>query len=139
MPRIAINPTFLPKPVAAFNRAYEFSIGDSRWLSISGTASVGPNCETLHAGDFKKQVEHTYSNIENILEQRSFRVSDVVKWRIYLKDITKYYDEFNEYRDAFFARHGISREMMGASVCVEAKICREELLVEIEAEAVKKR
>jgi len=139
MQRKAINPSFLPAPTAAFNRAFEVDFGDMVWLSISGTASVGTECQTLHVGDFKKQVTQTYSNIKGILLEHGYAVEDVVKWRVYLKDITKYYDEFNACRDSFFAENGISREKVGASVCVEAKICREELLVEIEAEALRKK
>lgn len=137
MKKEAINPPFLPAPVAAFNRAYEVTFDNCIWLSISGTASVGPECQTLHVGDFKKQVEQTYANIKGILDLRGFKITDIFKWRVYLKDIDRYYDEYNQYRDAFFAANNISREDMGASVCIEAKICREELLIEIEAEAVR--
>jgi len=137
MKKTSINPDFLPMSEAAFNRATEVDFGTYRWLSISGTASVGPERQTLYPDDFRSQVKQTYRNIVGILEERAYSVKDVIKWRVYLKDIYSHYDQFNVCRDSFFNEHNISREEVGSSVCVEAKLCREDLLVEIEAEAVK--
>jgi len=133
-----INPDFLPVPEASFNRAFEISFGEYTLLSISGTASVGPERETMYPDDFQAQVEQTYKNIVGILDERKFSLTDVVKWRVYLKDITRDYAEFNKARDAFFKRHNIMHEDVGASVCIEAKLCREDLLVEMEVDLFKK-
>lgn len=137
MEKRVINPTFLPQPDASFNRACEIELNGFKWLSISGTASVGPEKETLFEGDFERQVEQTYANIKGILRENGYRITDIIKWRVYLKDMSTYYDQFNSCRDRFFEDNGIGREGVGASVCVQAKLCREELLVEIEAEAIK--
>jgi enamine deaminase RidA (YjgF/YER057c/UK114 family) len=139
MKKRTINPSFLPSPKAAFNRACEIEIAGFKWLSISGTASVGPEKETLFENDFERQVEQTYENIKGILSENGYMITDIIKWRVYLKDMTTYYDEFNRCRDRFFKDNGIDREGVGASVCVQATLCREELLVEIEAEAIKEK
>ena len=133
-----INPEHLPAPKASFNRAFEISFGEYTLLSVSGTASVGPECQTMYPDDFNAQVEQTYKNIMGILAERNFSLYDVVKWRVYLKDISLYYDNFNVARDTFFKRHNIDRDGIGASVCVEAKLCREDLLVEIELDLLKR-
>ena len=133
-----VNPDFLPAPVASFNRALEVRIGEHTLLTLSGTASVGPELQTVCPDDFEGQVEQTYKNIIGILSERGFSLYDIIKWRVYLKDINKHYDAFNRARDSFFRNNNITRDNVGASVCVQAKLCREELLVEIEAEALKK-
>lgn len=137
MQREGINPDFLSVPEASFNRAHEVRLKDYTLLFISGTASVDPWRQTMYPGDFRAQVEHIYSNIFRILQSRGFELKDVIKWRVYLKDIKKFYAEFNICRDEFFRKHSIARNEFGASVCVEAKLCRDELLVEIEADALK--
>lgn len=137
MQKIAINPGFLPSPEAAFNRASEVKLGKYTLLLISGTASVGAQLQTMYPGDFKAQIECAYSNIYRILQSRGFAVKDVIRWRVYLKDIKKYYVQFNLCRNEFFCKHSIARSDFGASVCVEAKLCRNDLLVEIEADALR--
>ncbi len=127
----------LPAPEAGFPRGMELKTGNMRILIISGTSSVGPKCETMYPGDFEAQARHTLKNIKDLLSSRGFEVRDVIRWRIYLSDIAKYYDRFNKIRDEYFLNNGITRENMAASSCVEAKICREDLTVEIEADALR--
>lgn len=115
----------------------ELEMGKIKVLIISGTSSVGPGRKTMYPGNFEAQARHTYKNIKDILKHRNFEVKDVVRWRIYLKDIRAHYARFNKIRDGFFRKNGIKRKDMAPSTCVEAKLCREELSVEIEAVAVK--
>lgn len=56
---------------------------------------------------------------------------------VYLKNIDKHYSCFNKVRDEFFKENDIAREHSGASTCVEARLCRDNLLIEIEAVALK--
>lgn len=139
MKKTAINLDSLPAPSASFNRAVEVDLGKCKLLFISGTASVGPKLKTLHKGDFEAQTKHMYKNIKDILTSRGFKVKDVIKWKVYLKDITKYYNRFNKVRDSFFKENNVLRKDVGASACVEAKLCREDLLVEIESMALKEK
>jgi enamine deaminase RidA (YjgF/YER057c/UK114 family) len=46
----------------------------------------------------------------------------------------KDYEEFNEARTAFYAEQGL--EPLPASTGIEARLCREDLLIEIEAIAI---
>lgn len=137
--KTAVNLDSLPFPQASFNRAVEVALGGIRLLFISGTASVGPRRQTMSAGNFEAQARQTYKNIKDILKSRKLKVQDVVKWKIYLKDIDKYYERFNRIRDNFFKENRVTRRDMGASACVEAKLCRKDLLVEIEAIALKEK
>ena len=52
----------------------------------------------------------------------------------YLRDIDRDYEAFNEERTAFFKAQGL--DPLPASTGIEAKLCRPELLVEIEAIAM---
>jgi len=136
MEKKAINIPSLPAPEASFSRALKLTLGNAELLFISGTASVGPNKETLFPGDFEKQARHTYQNIEAILSSEGMSLSDVVKWTVFLKDM-KYYDRFERVRSAIFAEKGIKRDQFPASTAVQAEICRTELLIEMEAIAAK--
>ncbi len=42
-------------------------------------------------------------------------------------------------RNEFFKENGIERKEMAPSTCVEAKLCREDLSIEIEAIAIKEK
>ncbi len=139
MKKTAINLSSLPAPAASFNRALELDFGGHKLLIISGTASVGPKCRTMHKGKFDLQARQAYKNIKDILINRGLKVKDVVKWTIYLKNIDKDYALFNKVRDQFFKENKAARKDMGASVCVQAKLCRKDLLVEIEATALTKK
>jgi enamine deaminase RidA (YjgF/YER057c/UK114 family) len=121
--------------VAGFSRATEIVLAGCRLLFISGTASVGARRESRHGRDFEAQARHTYRNLEGILGASGFTPRDVVKWTVFLKEM-KYYDRFNRVRDEFLRRHGLL-ESPPASTCVQAVLCRPELLVEIEALAIR--
>jgi 2-iminobutanoate/2-iminopropanoate deaminase len=119
---------------SAFSRGMEVNLGAARLIFVSGTASIGRNGQTLHPFDFQAQAWQAYRNTEVVLSNAGADWNDVVKATIFLKDISKYYDALNEVRRAYFKSVGL--ETYPASTCVEAKLCREQLLVEMELIAV---
>ena len=119
---------------SSFSRALSFDIADTRILLISGTASVDEEGRTIHAGDFRAQLWRTYRNISAILQAEDMTWRDVVRTSCYLRDIERDYKDFNEVRTAFFSWHGLNP--LPASTGIQARLCREDLLVEIEAMAV---
>jgi enamine deaminase RidA (YjgF/YER057c/UK114 family) len=122
-----------PRP-SSFSRALTFDIGDTVLLLISGTASVDENGLTAHAGDFRAQCWRTYRNITRLLESAGMTWQDVVRTTCYLRDIERDYQDFNEVRTAFFGWLGL--DPLPASTGIQARLCRDDLLVEIEAMAV---
>jgi 2-iminobutanoate/2-iminopropanoate deaminase len=122
-----------PRP-SAFSRGMEVSLGGARLIFVSGTASVGPNGESLHIGDFSAQAWRAFENARAVLQAGGADWPDVVKTTVYLKDIAAHYADFNEVRGAYFQELGL--ETYPASTCVEARLCREELLIEMELLAV---
>jgi len=130
------------------NESYEYEkpVPFSRGLSIefdspatlvilSGTASVNHEGKSIHAGDISAQAKRTFDNITALLREAGATWQNVVKATIYLKKMKRDYDALNRVRNAFFREVGITT--YPASTCVQAELCREELLVEIETWAIK--
>jgi 2-iminobutanoate/2-iminopropanoate deaminase len=122
---------------SSFSRALTFDIGDLTVLLISGTASVDEDGATIHTGDFRAQCWRTYRNISNLLEAAGMDWHDIVRTSCYLRDIERDYRDFNEVRTAFFGWLGL--DPLPASTGIQARLCREDLLIEIEAIAVARR
>jgi len=122
-----------PRP-SSFARGIRFDLGDKTMLLISGTASVDEAGLTVHAGDFRAQLWRTYRNISALLASEGATWHDMVRTTCYLRDIERDYRDFNEVRTAFFTWLGL--DPLPASTGIQARLCREDLLVEIEAIAV---
>jgi enamine deaminase RidA (YjgF/YER057c/UK114 family) len=118
----------------SFSRGIRFDIGDTTMLLISGTASVDEAGRTTHVGDFRAQLWRTYRNISALLAAEGASWHDVVRTSNYLRDIERDYKDFNEIRTAFF--RWLHLDPLPASTGIQARLCREDLLVEIEAIAV---
>jgi enamine deaminase RidA (YjgF/YER057c/UK114 family) len=69
-----------------------------------------------------------------LLESEGATWHDVVRATCYLRDIERDYDQFNKIRTSFFRWLGL--DPLPASVGVQTRLCREDLLVEIEAIAI---
>jgi enamine deaminase RidA (YjgF/YER057c/UK114 family) len=122
-----------PRP-SSFARGIRFDLGDKTMLMISGTASVDEAGLTVHPGDFRAQLWRTYRNITALLASEGATWQDMVRTTCYLRDIERDYKDFNEVRTAFFDWLGL--DPLPASTGIQARLCREDLLVEIEAIAV---
>jgi enamine deaminase RidA (YjgF/YER057c/UK114 family) len=117
----------------SFVRGMRVELDNCIMLFISGTASVNEQGESIHPGDPRAQTRRTFTNIKGLLESEGADWRDVVRTTCYLADF-RYYDEFNEVRNQFYDEEGL--DPVPASTCIEARICRPELLVEIEAIAM---
>lgn len=116
---------------SAFSRGMVVTVpAGARLMFVSGTASVGPEGESLYAGDFQAQARQAFENARAVLRCAGADWQDVVKATIYLRDIARDYAALNEVRSAYFREVGVAE--YPASTCIEARLCREELLVEME-------
>jgi 2-iminobutanoate/2-iminopropanoate deaminase len=129
-----LNEAFDYAKPSSFSRGIRFDLGDKSMLLISGTASIDDAGLTRYTGDFRAQLWRTYRNITTLLASEGATWHDIVKTTCYLRDIERDYKDFNEVRTAFFGWLGLSP--LPASVGIQARLCREDLLVEIEAMAV---
>ena len=126
-----LNEAYNYAKAASFTRGIRFELGDKTLLLISGTASVDEAGLTTHAGDFRAQLWRTYRNITALLASEGATWHDIVRTTCYLRDIERDYKDFNDIRTAFFGWLGL--DPLPASTAIQARLCREDLLVEIEA------
>ena len=129
-----LNEAFDYSRPSSFSRALAMEFGDVRVLLISGTASVDEQGLSVHEGDFRAQCWRTYANITALLEAERMTWHDIVRTSCYLRDIERDYKDFNEVRTAFF--DWLALDPIPASTGIQARLCREDLLVEIEAIAI---
>lgn len=133
-PEVAVQA--LPSPLqcpaleygSSFSRAVEIDMPDLRRVFVSGTASIDPEGETAHVGDVMAQTGLTCNVIAAILSSRGMGWEDVTRATAYVR-----YPEdsgvFEEYRSR--------SEMPDLPVVVAHNtICRDELLFELEVDAV---
>lgn len=130
----SLNEAYRYAKPSSFSRGLRLDFGNTAVLLISGTASIGPNGETLHVGDFRAQVRRTFDNITALLAAEGAAWKDIVRTTCYLRDIERDYEAFNEERTAFYDSQGL--DPLPASTGIQAILCRPDLLVEIEAIAV---
>jgi enamine deaminase RidA (YjgF/YER057c/UK114 family) len=121
------------KMPASFSRGLRVPLGETDMLIVSGTASIDETGCTIHAGDFRAQCWRTFRNIARLLESECATWHDIVRTSCYLRDIERDYDDFNEVRNQFYAWLDLSP--LPASTGIQARLCRDDLLVEIEAYA----
>lgn len=122
---------------SAFSRGLRIDLERYSILFISGTAAVDEQGDTVYAGDMRAQCWRTYRNITALLESEGASWKDVVKLTCYLRDIERDYADFNRVRTAFFEWLGL--DPLPASVGIQARLCRDDLLIEIEGVAILRR
>ncbi len=114
---------------SSFSRALLYSDGEFSNLTISGTASIGHSGETMHTGDMGKQVEMTFKVVKAILDSNGFSFADIIRAYAYCSD-KKQSSVFYEY-----CKDHIPGEIV--FICTENKICRDDLLFEIDIEVIR--
>lgn len=129
-----INEAYNYQKPSSFSRALRLDLGGYKIVLVSGTASVNEEGKTEHIGDFKAQLWRTYRNITNLLAAESMTWHDVVRTTNYLRDIERDYSEFNKIRTSFY--HWMNLDPLPASTGIQARLCWETLLIEIEAYAI---
>jgi enamine deaminase RidA (YjgF/YER057c/UK114 family) len=113
------------EPVVGFSRA----VRAGNLVFVSGTVGRGPDGNVV-AGGVYEQAKQTIENIRAALEQAGASLSDVVRTRAYLVDISAQDDFARAHREAF-------GDVRPASTMVEvSRLATPEMLVEIEADAV---
>lgn len=133
-PQVLNEPFQYANPVS-FSRGIRLKLGECVFLFISGTASVDENGKTAYKADFSAQAKRTFSNLTALLKSERATWHDVVQTTCYLKDMRNY-ESFNKARNEFYKQQRLLP--FPASTCVQACLCRADLLVEISLIAVLK-
>ena len=118
---------------ASFSRGIRVDLGEYVFLFVSGTASVNGKGKTVHSGDFLAQTKRMFKNLTVLLQSEGASWHSVVKTTCYLKDMHNY-EIFNKVRNQFYKQQGLCP--FPASSCIQANLCRPDLLVEIELIAI---
>ena len=129
-----LNEAFAYAKPSSFSRGMRIDLNGLTILLISGTASIDEAGRSVHIGDVRAQCRRTFANISGLLASEGATWKDIVRTSCYLRDIDRDYAAFNEERTAFFEEQGL--DPLPASTGIQAKLCRPELLVEIEAIAM---
>jgi enamine deaminase RidA (YjgF/YER057c/UK114 family) len=124
------SPRQCPAPdyKSSFSRAVEVVLPDHRRLYVSGTASIKRDGATAHIGDATKQIALTMEVVKAILESRRMGWSDVSRAIAYFKDI-----QDAPLLDSYCSKKRLPLLPMAVA---HGDICRDELLFEIEIDAV---
>ncbi|MBI2435438.1 MAG: translation initiation inhibitor [Candidatus Hydrogenedentes bacterium] len=112
---------------SSFSRAVEIQFPDHVRLFVSGTASITPGGATAHVGNIEAQIHRTMDVVEALLVSRHMRWEDVTRGIVYVKhaeDIPK------------FADYCVKRGLELPVLTLVNDICREDLLFEIEVDAI---
>ena len=111
--------------MAGYSRA--IVVGDSCW--VAGTTDAGPDGTSRNPGDAAAQTRAVLGIIETALADAGFALTDVVRTRMFVTDITHW--------EEILAVHGaVFGEIRPASTLVEVRALIEpSVLIEIEAEA----
>ncbi len=112
---------------SSFSRAVEIETPDYRRLLVSGTASIDPAGNTIHVGDVNAQIARTMDVVHAILESRGMGWSDVSRAVAYVKSPPAWTE---------VQRYCRTKGLRLPVVPVHEDICRDDLLFEIELDAL---
>ena len=112
--------------VVGYSRAVR--VGNS--VAVAGTTSVEPDGTIFGGDDGYLQAKRCFEIIEQALQQAGARMSDVVRTRMFVTDISRW-EEFGRAHGEFF------RETKPAATMVEVKaLIAPGILIEIEVDAI---
>jgi enamine deaminase RidA (YjgF/YER057c/UK114 family) len=120
-------------PEFAFALAVRTS-GEQRVLRCSGQVSIGENMDVLHPGNMRGQITTALDNLEAVLAEAGFSLSDVVRLNHYTTDVDAWLEAAP---DALWSRLTASGCQAASTLLGVARLVFPGLLIEIEATAVK--
>jgi enamine deaminase RidA (YjgF/YER057c/UK114 family) len=117
-----------PEYGSSFSRGLSVTTDRCRYFLVSGTASIDEQGNTVHAGDFDSQANRTIDNIESLLACGGAVFEDVCQASAFIK-----FPEDAERMRRILRLRGLENLPL---VCTIEDICRDDLLVELDATAV---
>jgi enamine deaminase RidA (YjgF/YER057c/UK114 family) len=113
---------------SAFSRGAVVQQHDFTWMEISGTAAIDEMGQSLYPGDIRAQIMCTLDKLEMLLGQKGAGLANICTASVFIKH-PQYAQVFLE----IIRQKGLD-DFPG--VCVIADVCRDELLFEIDAQAI---
>ncbi len=128
MPKQAINPDALPKPVGPYSNVIATQPG--KFVFCAGQVALDRDGNIVGEGDIEAQTRQVMENLGAALEAAGASFADVVK-------ITNFITDAGEFSKMAGVRQEFLKEPYPASTLIEVKaLIYPELLIEIEAVAV---
>ncbi|WP_432501632.1 RidA family protein [Kineococcus arenarius] len=126
--RVLVSSGAVWEPLVGYSRAVR--VGAQVW--VAGTTAAGPDGRAVAgtAGDPAAQTREALRRVRAALEQAGARLSDVVRTRLLVTDISRW-EEVGRAHGEFFADVRPATTMVEVSALIDPS-----LLVEVEAEAV---
>jgi enamine deaminase RidA (YjgF/YER057c/UK114 family) len=113
---------------SAFSRGLLIREPEILEVQVSGTAAIDEDGQSLYPGDVRGQIDYTFDAIDALIRQEAASLEDVCAATVFVK----HPEDVHIFREI-----AVSRGLEDfPCVCVVADICREELLIEIDAEAM---
>ncbi|MBQ9669337.1 MAG: hypothetical protein IJV45_11455 [Prevotella sp.] len=112
----------------SFERGTRIDYGDRCHVLISGTASINNKGLILHEGDVVSQTRRMWENVEALLNEAECTFDDATHFIVYLRDMADYAIVSGLFQERFPQKPWI---------IVQAPVCRQGWLVEMECMAVK--
>jgi enamine deaminase RidA (YjgF/YER057c/UK114 family) len=116
-----------PEYGSSFSRGLSLATGHCRYFLVSGTASIDEVGNTVHPGDFDCQARRTLDNVESLLASGGAVFDDVCQATAFVKRPNDV-----ERMQRILEQRGLQNLPM---VCTIDDVCRDDLLVEIDATA----
>ena len=110
---------------------YSQAVKAGNLLFVSGQVPFVPETMEIVEGDVKAQTAQSLKNLQAILKEAGADFSNVVKTTVFIKDMNEF-AQINEVYAEYFG------ENKPARACVEARLARDALLVEMSVTAAVK-
>lgn len=125
--RINFSSKSVWEPLRGYSRAVQ--VGDS--LFISGTTAVDPRGEVIAPNDPYEQTRFVIGRIREFLSAAGFTITDVVRTRLFVTNLSRWEDYAKAHRDAFESIRPAS------SIVQIARLVDPRLTIEMEVDAIK--
>jgi 2-iminobutanoate/2-iminopropanoate deaminase len=93
---------------------YSQAILEQKTLYTSGQLGIDPKTQDFVSNDIEGQTKQVLKNIESILSAEEFKITDVCKVTIYLKDLSVF-NIVNDIYQSFFKEHKPARSTIEVS------------------------
>lgn len=113
----------------SFERGTRVDYGDRSHVFISGTASINNKGQVVFPKDVVKQTHRMWENVEALLSEAECTFDDVAHIIVYLRDGSDYAVVSKLFQERFSNK---------PYIIVQASVCRQDWLIEMECMAVKK-